>query len=97
MANGLHKYTVQEAENAKLGQGGYDIVTAATVDQTSNPNTEWVAITLLVNSTITAATSVDTDIWDNISALEVPVGTTIYGRWSSIQIGSGDTAICYRG
>jgi hypothetical protein len=97
MANGLHKYTVQEAENAKLGQGGYDIVTAATVNQTTNPNTEWVAITLLVNSTITTATSVDTDIWDDISGLEVPAGTTIYGRWNVITIGTGDTAICYRG
>ena len=97
MAQGIHKYTVQEAENIRIGQGGYDIVAAATVNQTTNPNTEWVAIQLIVGTTLTTATSVDASIWDDISGLEVPAGTTIYGRWNVITIGSGDTAICYRG
>ena len=97
MANGIHKYTVAESGNVQLGQAGYDVVTAATVNQTTNPNTNWVAIQLIVGTTITTATSVDTDIWDSLSGLEVPAGTTIYGRWSVITIGSCDTAICYRG
>ena len=97
MANGAHKYTVQEGTNLQLGQAGYDVVTAATVNQTTNSGTNWIAIQLIVGTTITTATSVDTSIWDDISGLEVPAGTTIYGRWNVITIGTGDTAICYRG
>jgi len=97
MASGLHKYTVQEGINAQLGQGGYDIVEAATVNQSTNPNTEWVAITFIVGTTLTTATAVDNTIWDDIDGLEVPAGTTIYGRWNVITVGSGDIAICYRG
>ena len=36
-------------------------------------------------------------MWDSLSSLEVPEGTTIYGRWSSVTIGANDTAIVYRG
>ena len=93
----MDKYSASEALNVQLGQAGYDIVTATTVNQTTNPNTNWIAITMIAGATITTATSVDTNVWDSISGLEVPAGTTIYGRWSVITIGSGDTAICYRG
>jgi len=93
----MDKYSASEALNVQLGQAGYDIVTATTVNQTTNPNTNWIAITMIAGATITTATSVDTNVWDSISTLEVPAGTTIYGRWSVITIGSGDTAICYRG
>ena len=93
----MDKYSASEALNVQLGQAGYDIVTATTVNQSTNPDTTWVAITMIVGTTLTTATSVDTNVWDSISGLEVPAGTTIYGRWSVITIGSGDTAICYRG
>jgi hypothetical protein len=93
----ITKYNQMEGINVQLGQAGADIVTAAAINQTTNPNTEWVAIQLIVGTTITSATSVDTSLWDNIASLEVPAGTTIYGRWNAITIGSGDTAICYRG
>ena len=95
------KYTVAEANNLKLGQGGWDIVTDATV----NSHT-YIAITVLVGTEVIAdntssgtvsATSVDTDLGDSLSSLEVPVGCTIYGRWSAVTIGSNDTAIVYRG
>tara|TARA_R100000234_G_scaffold115216_1_gene91019 strand:- start:67 stop:372 length:306 start_codon:yes stop_codon:yes gene_type:complete len=101
MASGIQKYTVQESNNLKLGQGGWDIVTNATV----NSHT-YVAITILVGTEVIAdntasgtvtATSVDADLGDNLSSLEVPEGTTIYGRWSSVTIGANDTAIVYRG
>ena len=84
-----------------LGQGGSDIVTNATI----NAHT-YTAITMLVGTEVIAdntasgtvtATSVDTDSWDSLSSLEVPVGCTIYGRWSSVTIGANDTAIVYRG
>ena len=112
-SKGLHQLTVQEAENAKLGQGGCDIVAAATVDQTTNPGINWVAITVLVGTTTDldstaatggdyaqgtgSATSVDTNSWASLSSLEVPVGTTIYGRWSAVTLAANDTAIVYRG
>ena len=105
MANGLQKFTVQEGVNAQLGQAGADIVTATTVNQTTNSGVNWVAITVLVGNTdagehhtaAITATSVDTDMWDSPSSLVVPVGTTIYGRWSLVTAGTGDTIIAYRG
>jgi hypothetical protein len=101
MANGLLKYSAGEAANLQLGQAGYDFVSNATVNSDI-----YVAITVLVGSEVIAdntasgtvtAVSVDTDMWDSLSTVEVPEGTTIYGRWSSVTIGSGDTAIVYRG
>ena len=97
---GLQKYTVQEGINAQLGQSGWDIVTNATVNSDT-----YIAITILTGSTddgknstgSVTATSVDTGIWDSLSTLAVPTGATIYGRWSSVTIASGDTAIIYRG
>ena len=101
MANGLHKFTVQEGVNAQLGQGGWDIVTNATV----NAHT-YIAITVLVGTEVigdntasgtVTATSADTSLGDSLSSLEVPEGCTIYGRWSAVTIGANDTAIVYRG
>jgi len=95
------KYTVAEAVNHQLGQGGYDIVTNATVNSDT-----YIAITILVGTEVISgntasgtvtATVVDTSIGDSISTLEVPVGCTIYGRWSSVTLGANDTAIVYRG
>ena len=95
------KYTVAEAVNHQLGQGGYDIVTNATVNSDT-----YIAITILVGTEVISgntasgtvtATVVDTSIGDSLSTLEVPVGCTIYGRWSSVTLGTNDTAIVYRG
>jgi len=95
------KYTVAEANNLQLGQGGYDIVTNATVNSDT-----YIAITILVGTEVISgntasgtvtATVVDTSIGDSLSTLEVPVGCTIYGRWSSVTLGANDTAIVYRG
>ena len=91
MANGITKYSVQEAQNAALGQSGYDLVTNATV----NAHT-YIAITMVTECVVTA-TSVDTSIWDTLTTVTLPAGLTIYGRWSSVLIASGDTAIVYRG
>ena len=95
------RYTVSQAANLKLGQGGWDIVTNATVN--SHP---YIAINILVGTeviedntasgTVTATTASPT-LGDSLSSLEVPVGCTIYGRWNSVTIGANDTAIVYRG
>ena len=91
MANSnLHRYTAQEAEN-RLGGGGYDYVTNATV----NSHT-YVAIQALSTDCVISATSLDTDIWDSLSSVTVLAGQTIYGEWSAVTVASGDFAIVYR-
>mgnify|MGYP006406380571 FL=1 len=101
MGKGLNAYTASEGINVQLGQAGWDVVTNATV----NADT-YIAITVLVGSEVISgntasgtvtATSVDTDLGDSLSSLEVPEGCTIYGRWSAVTIGANDTAIVYRG
>ena len=101
MGKGLNAYTATEGINVQLGQAGWDVVTNATV----NADT-YIAITMLVGSEVISgntasgtvtATSVDTDLGDSLSSLEVPEGCTIYGRWSAVTIGANDTAIVYRG
>ena len=86
----LHNYTTQEAQN-RLGGGGYDYVTNATV----NSHT-YVAIQALSVDCVISATSIDTDIWDSLSSVTVLAGQTIYGEWSSVQVANGDFAIVYR-
>ena len=86
----LHRYSTQEAQN-RLGGGGYDYVTNATV----NSHT-YVAIQALSTDCVVTATSVDTDIWDSLSSVTVLAGQTIYGEWSSVQIANGDFALVYR-
>ena len=91
MANSnLHRYTAQEAEN-RLGGGGYDYVTNATV----NSHT-YVAIQALSTDCVISATSLDTDIWDSLSSVTVLAGQTIYGELSAVTVASGDFAIVYR-
>jgi hypothetical protein len=101
MAIGIGQYTSSEGISLLLGQGGWDIVTNATV----NAHT-YVALTILVGTEVISgntasgtitATSANTDLGDSLSTLEVPEGCTIYGRWSSVTIGANDTAIVYRG
>tara|TARA_R100001530_G_C4178164_1_gene118663 strand:+ start:58 stop:366 length:309 start_codon:yes stop_codon:yes gene_type:complete len=102
----MDKYNANEALNVQLGQAGYDIIgSGGTINQTSNPGVTWVAITVLTGSTddgmnstgSITATSVDTDVWDSLSTVAVPTGTTIYGRWSVVTTASSDIAIAYRG
>ena len=88
-----------ESLGVLTGSGGYDIVSNATV----NAHT-YVAITILTGSTddgknstaSVSATSSDTDIWDSLSTVAIPTGTTIYGKWSAVTIAANDTAIVYR-
>ena len=74
-----------------IGQEGGDYVAAATVNAHS-----YKAITAISAPCVVTTVSLDTDKWDSLSAVAVPAGTTIYGRWSSVTIGTGDTAMVYR-
>ena len=102
MAKGLQQYSASEGINVGLGQAGWDIVAGG---ETINAHT-YIAITVLVGSEVigdntargtVSATSVDTDLGDSLSTVEVPEGCTIHGRWSAVTMGSSDTAIVYRG
>ena len=101
MAIGIGQYTSSEGISLQLGQGGWDIVTNASVSAHT-----YIAITILIGTEVISgntasgtvtATSADTSLGDNLSSLEVPEGCTIYGRWSAVTIGANDTAIVYRG
>ena len=94
MANAhIRERPAMESLGILTGAGGCDYVAAATV----NAHT-YMAITALDTDTTTvSATSVDTDIWDTLSTVEIPSGVTIYGRWTTVAVASGDACIVYRG
>jgi hypothetical protein len=96
MAKGLHKLTVQEAENAKLGQAGALVIPDGNTDEHTGP---FVAITAL------SAAVIDTSECDVSwltgpsgtlpGTIPIPVGTTIYGDFASIELDSGDVIAYY--
>ena len=111
MAGSLHKFTVQEAQNASLGQAG-SIFVSGTSEVTCK-NGVFVAITMVeetvfANDGLTAESSEmypsDTGTGTDISASNgaaidgetFPKGVTIYGRWTSFKLSSG-LVIAYRG
>ena len=87
---GLQTYTVQEAQNAALGQNG-----AVIIDGTDEITGPFVAVTAL------AAAVVDTsECTTNLSGtvpatFAIPAGTTIYGRFDSIELDSGSVIAYY--
>ena len=111
MASGLQKMTVQEAQNAGLGQAGAIFVTGTSA--VSCKSGVFVAITFLEDTVFTGSglkaeskemwpddTGTGTDISTNngapIDSETFPKGVTIYGRWTSFTLTSGKV-IAYRG
>ena len=109
MAGSLHKFTVQEAQNASLGQARAIMVKG--VNEVTCKNGVFVAITFLENSIFGSLTSEDTQMYpdgvgtgtdisatngDNVLTETFHKGVTIYGRWTSFKLASG-LAIAYRG
>ena len=109
-AKGLHTFTVQEAQNATMGQAGTAYVKAASgafaptaasglvvvaiqvlADATFGTLTPENADQCVGNSTTTAHTN-DT----SLSAVSIPSGITIYGRWTVVAPSAGEV-ICYLG
>ncbi len=92
MANGLHKYTVQEGVNLQLGQAGFDVIAAATNGaQTGN----WVAI---YNSSDSVA-NIDATcaVGDNLVDFQLLSGDIIYGNFTSVTCDTSDVIVLYRG
>ena len=102
-SKGLKELTVQEAENAKLGQAGYKYIDQGGTGDTGTAaaGVEYVAVTVLESASevaIIATESNNTDIWPDTTFNKVSAGTTIYGRWNKVTVtGTDATAICYRG
>jgi len=92
MAGSLHKYTVVEAQNASMGQAGAKFIS----DQAVHTGT-FVAIQCLEDTVFNALTPDDTtngygvgSYNGNTMASEtISAGTTIYGRWTTIDLTSG--------
>tara|TARA_R100000458_G_scaffold39390_1_gene36903 strand:- start:695 stop:1030 length:336 start_codon:yes stop_codon:yes gene_type:complete len=111
MGAGLNNYTVQEAQNATLGQAGSIFVTGTS--EVTCKNGVFVAITFLEDSVFAndglsaessqlypddtgTGTDISTSNGDAIDGETFPKGVTIFGRWTSFKLSSG-LVIAYRG
>ena len=106
---GLHSYTVQEAQNATMGQAGS--VYLKTDGKVFPPTSGVVvAITMVQESdfdTLTSETGTECievggtgfeSGGDNLSNADLfPAGLTIYGRWTSVSLNTNGACICYIG
>ena len=82
---------------AAFGQFGYNIIATGESDTSGKAI---IAIQSLDDTTLVAATSEDSDIWPDISGLQLGTGVTIFGRWkdgsSTVSItGNTGKAIVY--
>lgn len=108
-SKGLHSYTVQEAQNATMGQAGsvYLDTDGTTFTPTSGVV---VAITMILDTdfdTLTAETGAKCievggtgyeSAGDTLANTDLfPAGMTIYGRWSSVSVNTNGACICYIG
>jgi|7_EtaG_2_1085326.scaffolds.fasta_scaffold06880_7 hypothetical protein len=109
-AKGVHTYTVQEAGNATMGQGGTAYVTAASgaFEPSSSSRQVVIAIQVIDDVTFTTLTSQDPNQCvgsatstahtndTTLSGVSIPAGTTLFGRWSVVDPSLG-AVICYLG
>ena len=103
MASGMHKYTVQEAQNAAMGQSG-----SVFIDDTDIHTGLFVAITAIEDSVVDASdcTNIANTMVDGASGttgastmatdFTIPAGLTIYGRFEFFSLTSGKV-IAYKG
>jgi hypothetical protein len=106
---GLHSYTVQEAQNATMGQAGAILTNDTSNDIDAPSNQVFVALQMVEDVTFTTLTQEDnkwfgsatgaTDIdsnGDSTSGITFPAGMTIYGRWTKFNL-AGGSIIAYIG
>ena len=98
MAKGLHRYSVQEAQNAALGQAG-----SVLIDDTAQHTGPFVAITAITDATIDASdctsiadTMVDGGATTMTTDMIIPKGVTIYGNFAVFSLATG-SVIAYLG
>ena len=103
MASGMHKYTVQEAQNAAMGQSG-----SVFIDDTAIHTGLFVAITAIEDAEVDVSdcTNIANTMVDGASGttgaatmatdFTIPAGLTIYGRFEFFSLTSGKV-IAYKG
>ncbi len=103
MASGIHKYTVQEAQNAAMGQAG-----SVFIDDQDIHTGLFVAITAIEDSEVDVSdcTNIANTMVDGASGttgaatmatdFTIPAGLTIYGRFEYFSLVSGKV-IAYKG
>lgn len=100
MAASLQNLTVQEAQNASLGQAGAIVETSTT----AITGKSIVAFQMLEDTVFTALTPSDTTNGygvgsyngDTLGSVTIPAGMTIYGHWTAFTLASGKV-IAYQG
>ena len=99
--SGTHKYTVQEAQNAAMGQAGAIVETSTTAITSKSI----VAIQMIEDTVFSALTPSDTVNGygvgadyngDTLGSVTIPAGMTIYGHWTAFTLASGKV-IAYQG
>ena len=92
MANGLHKFTVQEAQNEALGQAG-----SILIDDTAQHTGLFVAITALEDAAVDVSDCTNiANTMDDAADFTIPKGITIFGRFEVFSLASGKV-IAYKG
>jgi hypothetical protein len=91
MAKSLQKYTVQEAQNASLGQAGVILI-----DDTNEHTGPFVAITALVDSDVDIS-ECDMSYIEDVADFTIPKGVTIFGRFASIELDATGKVLAYYG
>ena len=91
MAKGLHKYSVQEAQNAALGQAG-----SILIDDTSQHTGPFVAITALNDAAVDVSecTGIE-DTMADAADFTLSKGMTIYGNFQVFALDSGKVIAYY--
>ena len=89
----LQKYTVQEAQNAALGQAGVVFIDGDSAQkEITGP---FVAITALSDAAVDISECNMSYITD-VADFTIPKGVTIFGRFESIELDSGKV-LAYKG
>ena len=90
MARSLLNYTVVEAQNAALGQNG-----SILIDDTNAHTGPFAAITALEDAAVDVS-ECDMSFITDVADFTIPKGTTIFGKFASIELDSGKV-IAYLG
>ena len=89
MARSLLNYTVVEAQNAALGQNG-----SILIDDTNAHTGPFAAITALEDAAVDVS-ECDMSFITDVADFTIPKGTTIFGRFTSIELDSGKVIAYY--
>jgi hypothetical protein len=88
------KYTPTESGNVELGQAGSQYI-AASQTAVLPSNGDFVKIHVFSSGPLTTVGA--EAAFPSLSAVTVPAGTILYGRFTSITTGAGITLVAYNG